>query len=74
MAEIELRKLELAIQEREMSLKEAELELDQQRFIWERARDEAEYHLESLQDRPVAVGDGEVKKPPRTPRKKPSNT
>lgn len=73
MAEIELKKQEATIKLREMSLKEAELELDRERFAWERARDEAEYNLESIQARSVAIGDGEVPST-KKPRKKPSNS
>lgn len=72
MAEIELKRQESTIKLREMSLKEAELELDRERFAWERARDEAEFHLEDIQARSVALGDGEVPST-KKPRKKPSS-
>lgn len=68
MAELELKKQEMVLKQREMSLKEAELKLNADKFTWERARDEAEYVLESTQARAVAIGPGrvaEVKKPPR---------
>lgn len=68
MAELELKKQEMVLKQREMSLKEAELKLNADKFTWERARDEAEYVLESSQARAVAIGPGripEVKKPPR---------
>lgn len=68
MAELELKKQEMVLKQREMSLKEAELKLNADKFTWERARDEAEYDLESSQMRAVAIGPGrtpEVKKPPR---------
>ncbi len=73
MAKIEIQQREMALREREMSLKEAELELDKQRFVWERAKNEAEYHLESQQARAVAIGDGEVPQAVKRTRKKPSN-
>lgn len=60
MARIELEKMTLAIKEREIALKEAELDLEAQRFVWERARDEAEHSLEAQQARAVAIGDGQV--------------
>lgn len=72
LAEIELKKQEALLEQRKVSLQEAELQLERDRFTWERARDEAEYHLEATQARQVALGDGEV---PQTkkPRKKPSS-
>lgn len=73
MAKIQIQQQEMALKQREMSLKEAELELDKQRFIWERAKNEAEYHLESLQARSVAIGDGQVPETAKRTRKKPSN-
>jgi len=60
LAELELKKQEATIKLREVALKEAELQLDRDKFMWERARDEAEYQLESTQQRAAALGDGEV--------------
>lgn len=60
MAEIELKQQELQVSLREMSLKEEELQLERERFVWERAKNEAEYHLESEQQRKVAIGDGKA--------------
>lgn len=73
LAEIELKKQESAVKLREMSLKEAELEFEKEKFAWERARDEAEYILEAQQQRPTAIGDGEVA-PSKKPTKKASNS
>lgn len=74
-AQIELAKLEVEKQNatvklREIALKEAELELEREKFAWERARDEAEYHLEATQARSVALGDGKVPKPGTKTRRK----
>lgn len=60
LAELELKKQEATIKLREVALKEAELQLDRDKFMWERARDEAEYQLEATQQRAAALGDGEV--------------
>lgn len=60
MAEIDLKRQELQVSLREMSLKEEELQLERERFVWERAKNEAEYALESEQSRQVAIGDGKV--------------
>lgn len=73
MAEIELKKQEATIRLREIALKEAEQELDRERFMWERARDEAEYDLERTQQRQAALGDGKVPST-KKPVKKPSNS
>jgi hypothetical protein len=72
LAEIELKKQEVSLKNREMSLKEAELELERERFVWERARDEAEFQLEQSQQRAAALGDQEVPST-KKPRGKPSN-
>ena len=72
LAEIELNKQEIALKNREMSLKEAELELERDRFIWERARDEAEFELEMTQQRAASLGDSKVPQV-KKPRGKPSN-
>lgn len=72
LAEIELKKQEAVLQQREMALKEAELQLERDRFTWERARNEAEYHLEATQARAAYIGDGKVpetKKPSKAVRK-----
>lgn len=73
MAEIEIRKQETTILLREIALKEQQMQLDREKFMWERARDEAEFHLEQSQQRAAALGDG---KTPTTkaPRKKPENS
>lgn len=60
LAELELKKQEATIKLREVSLKEAELQLDRDKFMWERARNEAEYQLEASQQRAAALGDGKV--------------
>lgn len=60
MAEIELKKQEATISLREMALKEQQMELDREKFMWQRARDEAEFELETQQARAVALGDGQV--------------
>lgn len=60
MAEVELKKQEATIQLREISLKEAQMQLDREKFAWERARDEAEFELEQSQQRAAALGDGKV--------------
>lgn len=73
LAELELKKQEATIKLREVALKEAELELDRQRFMWERARDEAEYQLESTQQRAASLGDNEVPEVKKR-EKKPSNS
>lgn len=73
MAEIELKKQEATIKLREISLKEQELELERERFVWERARDEAEFNLEQTQQRAAALGDGKVPST-KKPVKKPSNS
>lgn len=73
LAEIELKKQEAVLKQREMSLKEAQMQLDRDRFMWERARDEAEFELESQQARAVALGDGETPQV-KKPRRKAQNT
>lgn len=73
LAEIELKKQDAALRAREMSLKEAELELEREKFAWERARDEAEFVLESQQQRAAALGDGQTPSS-KKPVKKPSNS
>ena len=73
LAELELKKQEATVKLREIALKEAELQLDRDKFLWERARDEAEYQLEDRQQRSVALGDGEVPVT-KKPTKKPSNS
>ena len=60
MAELELAKQELTINLREIALKEAQMQLDREKFAWERARDEAEFNLEQTQQRAAALGDGKV--------------
>lgn len=60
LAELELKKQEATIKLREVSLKEAELQLERDRFMWERARNEAEYQLEASQQRAASLGDGKV--------------
>lgn len=72
LAEIELKKQEIALKNREMTLKEDELALEKERFIWERARDEAEFHLEQQQQRAAALGDKQVPST-KKPRGKPSS-
>ncbi len=56
LAELELKKQEATIKLREVALKEAELQLDRDKFMWERARNEAEYQLEASQQRATAIG------------------
>lgn len=70
LAKLEVEKQNATVKLREIALKEDELQLERERFRWEMARDEAEYHLESKQQRQVAIGDG--KTPVKRPRKKPS--
>lgn len=60
MAEIELKKQEATIRLREISIKESQMQLDREKFAWERARDEAEFVLEQEQRRAAALGDGKV--------------
>lgn len=73
LAEIELKKQEATVKLREIALKEQELELEKEKFMWERARDEAEFTLEATQQRAASLGD---KKPttPRVSKRKPSNS
>lgn len=73
LAELELKKQEATIKLREVALKEAQLDLEREQFMWERARDEAEYQLEATQSRQVAIGDGKVPVVKKV-RKAPSNT
>lgn len=73
MAEIEIRKQETTILLREIALKEQQMQLDREKFMWERARDEAEFHLEQSQQRAAALGDGKVPTT-KTTRKKPENS
>ncbi len=80
MAEQEVRRMELEIQKeestiklREIALKEQQMQLDRERFAWERARDEAEFHLEKEQARAVRLGDGETPQI-KKPRKKAENS
>ncbi|UMO76433.1 portal protein [Pseudomonas phage BroderSalsa] len=73
MAEVEIAKQNATIQLREIALKEQQMQLDREKFMWERARDEAEFALEHEQARAVRLGDGKtpmVKKP----RAKPENS
>ena len=60
MAEIQLKQQQLQVSLREISLKEEELQLERERFVWERAKNEAEFALESEQNRKVAIGDGKA--------------
>ncbi len=60
LAEIELKKQEATIQLRQVALQEAELQLERDKFTWERARNEAEFQLEAEQQRQVRIGDGKV--------------
>ena len=60
LAQVELAKQEAVVKQREISLKEQELQLERERFVWERARNEAEYHLEATQQRAAYIGDGKV--------------
>lgn len=73
MAELEIAKQESTIKLREIALKEQQMQLDREKFMWERARDEAEFHLEQSQQRAAALGDGKVPLT-KTPRKKPENS
>lgn len=74
MAEIELKKQEATIKLRQVALQEAELQLERDKFMWERARDEAEYTLESAQQRAVALGDGKTPETTKRSQKKASTT
>ena len=56
-AKLELEKEKIALLNREMSLKEAQQELERNKFEWEMAKNEAEYNLESEQNRAAAIGD-----------------
>lgn len=70
MAEIELKKQQSSVELRQIALQEAELQLERDKFMWQRARDEAEFHLEQSQQRAAALGDGqtpETKKPVKRP-------
>ena len=60
LAKIELEKQLATIQLRQISLQEQELELERDKFMWERAKNEAEFELEREQQRAVALGDGKV--------------
>lgn len=79
-AEAELKQMELQIKQqeatialREIALKEQQMQLDREKFTWQRARDEAEFHLEQTQARAAALGDG-ITPVDRRPRKKPENS
>lgn len=73
MAELEIAKQESTIKLREIALKEQQMQLDREKFMWERARDEAEFHLEQSQQRAAALGDGKTPTTKVT-RKKPENS
>lgn len=60
LAKIELDKQLATIQLRQIALQEQELELEREKFMWERAKNEAEYTLEAEQQRAVSLGDGKV--------------
>lgn len=60
MAKIELQREELALKMREMSIKESEMELAREQFMWERAKNQAEFTLERDQRRAASLGDGKV--------------
>jgi hypothetical protein len=74
MAEIELKKQEATIKLRQVALQEAELQLERDKFMWERARDEAEYVLEKDQARSVALGDGKTPETTKRNQRKASTT
>lgn len=73
LAEIEIRKVESTIALREIALKEQQMQLDKEKFTWQRARDEAEFHLEATQARAARLGDG-ITAVDKKPRKKPENS
>lgn len=73
MAEVEIAKQNATIALREISLKEQQMQLDIEKFQWQRARDEAEFHLEMTQSRAAALGDG-LTAVTKKPRKKPENS
>lgn len=73
MAEVEIAKQNATIALREISLKEQQMQLDIEKFQWQRARDEAEFHLEMTQARAAAIGDG-ITAVDKRPRKKPENS
>lgn len=73
MAEVEIAKQNATIALREISLKEQQMQLDIEKFQWQRARDEAEFHLEMTQARAAAIGDG-ITAVDKKPRKKPENS
>lgn len=73
MAEIEIKKMESTIKLREIALKEQQMQLDKEKFTWQRARDEAEFHLEQTQARAARLGDG-ITAVDKKPRKKPENS
>lgn len=60
LAKIELEKQLATIQLRQISLQEQELELERDKFMWERAKNEAEFELESQQHRAVSIGAGKT--------------
>lgn len=64
-AQLEMQRLQITQQElqlklREMSLKEEELQLEREKFAWDRAKNEAEYHLEATQQRAASLGDDKI--------------
>lgn len=73
MAEVEIAKQNATIMLREIALKEQQMQLDIEKFQWQRARDEAEFHLEMTQARAAAIGDG-ITAVDKKPRKKPENS
>lgn len=73
MAEVEIAKQNATIALREISLKEQQMQLDIEKFQWQRARDEAEFHLEMTQSRAAALGDGMTPQD-KKPRRKPENS
>lgn len=59
--ELELKQRELALKEREQGLKEDEQDLERERFEWEKQINTAEVLLEKEANRPIKLGDREVK-------------
>ena len=57
MAKIELEKERVSLENRAMTIKEDELELEKEKFLWEKAKNEAEFNLEKSQQRAAAIGD-----------------
>lgn len=72
MAEMELKKQQATVELRQVALQEAQLQLERDKFMWERAKNEAEFQLEAAQQRAVALGDGKVPETQKRSQKKAS--